>query len=79
MGFWHVLTEEATAEAMAENDARVAYENNGIDWSARMPALENFFGSSRGGLSRLHRESSFLLDIMTALDDDLVAIPTRVN
>lgn len=40
------------------NDARVAYENNGIDWSARMPALENFFLSSRG-LSRLHRESSF--------------------
>jgi len=73
------LTEEATAEAMAENDARVAYENNGIDWSARMPALENFFWSPRGGLSRLHRESSFLLDIMTALDDGLIAIPTRVN
>lgn len=42
-GLLACLTEEATAEAMTENDARVAYENNGIDWSARMPALENIF------------------------------------
>ena len=82
-GLLACLTEEATAEAMAEataeNDARVAYENNGIDWSARMPALKNFFWSSHGGLSRLRRESPFLLDIVTALDDGLVAIPTRIN
>jgi hypothetical protein len=74
-GLLACLTEEATAE----NDARVAYENNGIDWSARMPALKNFFWSFHGGLSRLHRESPFLLDIVTALDDGLVAIPARVN
>lgn len=42
-GLLACLTEEATAEATAENDARVACENNGIDWSARMPALKNFF------------------------------------
>ena len=44
-----------------------------------MPALKNFFWSPHSGLSRLHRESPFLLDIVTALDDGLVAIPTRVN
>ena len=44
-----------------------------------MPALKNFFWSPHSGLSRLHRESPFLLDIVTALDDGLVAIPTHVN